>query len=165
MNFSVISEDEAKKKYAAAENKTEMIKILSELMCAKKAEIHALLGIDPPKRDVRCSECKDLIAELYHDGVEKKLIADIVGVKYPTVCAWIRRKLAQPKNPEAKLHAEMVDNKKWELYEKGLNDAEIAAEIGLRSAAIFYWRKRRDLPPNGKRGGWQLRRGKNGQKN
>ncbi|MBP2663517.1 MAG: hypothetical protein H6Q71_1465 [Firmicutes bacterium] len=43
--------------------------------------------------------------------------------------------------------AKTIDNRK-ELYEKGLNDAEIAEKIGVWPGTICAWRKRNDLPYN-----------------
>ncbi len=38
--------------------------------------------------------------------------------------------------------------KRWELYEAGLTDAEIAGKLGYSYSAIYQWRKRNNLPSN-----------------
>lgn len=38
--------------------------------------------------------------------------------------------------------------KRWELYEAGLTDAEIAGELGYSYSTIYQWRKRNNLTSN-----------------
>ena len=45
------------------------------------------------------------------------------------------------------------------LYDRGLNDAEIAREIGCSESTVFNWRHENELPANAKKGGWHPRRG------
>ncbi len=44
------------------------------------------------------------------------------------------------------------DYRVLELYQKGLDDPDIAAATGHSRAAIYGWRHRHGLPPNGKPG-------------
>lgn len=44
------------------------------------------------------------------------------------------------------------DNRVRDLYDKGHDDHDIAQATGFSRNAIFNWRKRHGLPPNGKPG-------------
>ncbi len=44
------------------------------------------------------------------------------------------------------------------LYDRGLCDAEIALEVGRSKAAVYHWRHRESLPPNGSRDGGSAER-------
>ena len=44
------------------------------------------------------------------------------------------------------------DDRIQDLYDKGLDDPDIAKATGFSRNAIFNWRKRHELPPNGKPG-------------
>lgn len=48
--------------------------------------------------------------------------------------------------------SESEEKKRRELYDKGLNDREIAERIGVHQTTITAWRHRNNLPPNQKRG-------------
>ena len=41
------------------------------------------------------------------------------------------------------------EDKLLTMYDKGMNDAEIARELGCAKDTVFRWRKRMELPPNG----------------
>ncbi len=42
------------------------------------------------------------------------------------------------------------DQKRLELYNRGLNDAEIAVKCGVSATAILKWRRKNNLSSNGK---------------
>ena len=59
-----------------------------------------------------------------------------------------------PENPEEKTQRFRLDTDKvTELYKLGLTDQEIGNIVGATNSAIWNWRKKHDLPCNGKRGG------------
>lgn len=46
----------------------------------------------------------------------------------------------------------MDDSLAWQLYGDGLNDPDIAQQLGVDPRTIWTWRKNNNLPPNAKRG-------------
>ena len=46
----------------------------------------------------------------------------------------------------------MDDSLAWQLYGDGLNDPDIAQQLGVDPRTIWTWRKKNNLPPNAKRG-------------
>lgn len=46
----------------------------------------------------------------------------------------------------------MDDSLAWKLYGDGLNDPDIAQQLGVDPSTIWTWRKKNNLPPNAKRG-------------
>lgn len=147
VNFSVISADEARRKFQKAENKQEMAQILCDLMCARERDIYRLVGAQPERKCPRCPEVADDIERMYITGMSRHDIADALGINYQSICAWIRRKIDRGTPRKDKTA------KKIELYNAGLIDREIADAIGVTKEAIYDWRRRHNLPPNGTRGG------------
>lgn len=58
---------------------------------------------------------------------------------------------AKPKEPR-RVRTFANGEEMMELYKRGMNDNEIAQEIGCSSRNVTYWRSRVGLPPQGKRG-------------
>jgi len=46
----------------------------------------------------------------------------------------------------------MDDSLAWQLYGDGLNDHQIAKQLGVNYRTVYDWRNKYNLPPNAKRG-------------
>lgn len=58
---------------------------------------------------------------------------------------------AKPKEPR-RVRTFANGEEMMELYKRGMNDNEIAQEVGCSSRNVTYWRSRVGLSPQGKRG-------------
>ena len=53
--------------------------------------------------------------------------------------------------------SESKEKERLDLYNQGLSYREIAPKCFVCKDAIFYWRKKRGLPPNGNRKKWKIK--------
>lgn len=90
---------------------------------------------------------------LYEKGLNDCEIADRVGVHQSTICQWRNGKGLPPNHTANKKGTGGNFEERMKLYKEGLNDYEIAEELGVCQATVCSWRKRRNLPPNGGVGG------------
>ena len=98
--------------------------------------------------------------ELYNQGLSCREIARRLNVYTGTISNWARTRGLKP-NYKKGVHfiqenrvsflPEEENQKRIDLYKQGLTDKEIAAKCFVCKDAIFYWRKKRGLPPNGNR--------------
>ena len=47
---------------------------------------------------------------------------------------------------------EQKDEQRFELYNKGMSDNEIAKAVGVQAQTIYYWRRKKGLKANGESG-------------
>ena len=90
--------------------------------------------------------------KLYNAGATDNEIAQATGVKYDRVNRW-RRRQGMPIHRDKKGPAPAFDWKKaMELYRHGASDVTIAREIGCSVRAVWHWRFKCELIPNGTTG-------------
>lgn len=177
MNFSCVSPDEIRAMYRDAADKKNMIGVLAELTLSTKDEIIAFLGVTyvpSARRKSRVYSPLDVerARKLYDKRLNDREMAQELRVSKSTVQRWRGINNLPPNTPStAKVNkgtpgkAEAAHDRCMELYQKGLQDAEIGAALRMSKNTIFKWRKRNDLPPNGKRGGYRERKAKGSNEN
>lgn len=85
---------------------------------------------------------------LYDAGWSDANIAKELGCSNDTVGKW-RKREKLPANKSVKLGTKLYDwDKGRKLYEAGMNDCQIAKELGCTDKAVRNWRFRRKLPAN-----------------
>lgn len=94
----------------------------------------------------------------YDEGYNDGQIARVMGLRPQTVCEW-RKRNNLPANTTTGGRRRVKD---WdyvrELYERGLNDREIADEVNVTDNVIYKWRKRHSLQANTNSGGQRKKR-------
>lgn len=99
------------------------------------------------------SDWREKAWALYEAGATDKEIAEAVGKSVITVRDYRRRAWAAPPNPDKKGPGTRFDWKKAkELHRRGLNDAQIAREIGCSPSTVRNWRFKQNLFSNDQRG-------------
>jgi len=97
-------------------------------------------------------KAQDGRVEMYEQGLTDKQIAAKLGVKKHSIEMW-RFKNDLPCNRAIK-HSEIPLKEKLDermrLYNEKMTDVEIAKIQGVKTSVISNWRKRQDLPGNGK---------------
>ena len=107
-----------------------------------------------PTEPTKRRNWRDEAWKLYRAGATDREIADAMGLKVTRVANMRRRAWHLPPNPDHKGPAVSIDYKRAEeLARRGLNDREIAEELGCSIAAIWRWRYKRQLLIDTKRGG------------
>lgn len=148
MTFSCLSEEEVRRKYEEANNKTHAIEVIAGLTCATKREVKQFLGLGVQEipetvRKPKGSIDPDAARKLHAAGLNDVEIAEILGVTKSAVGIW-RRSNGLPVNksetPEEK--------RRMVLYHMGMTDPEIGKALGRPAKTIWSWRARRKLPPN-----------------
>jgi len=86
---------------------------------------------------------------LYREGKTDREIATSVGIKKNAIWYW-RKRNNLPPNIHSPPHTITKEEHelRLSLYNQGLLDGEIAKAVGLSTPAIWYWRKKNNLPPN-----------------
>ena len=103
---------------------------------------------ETPKRDWR-----EDAAALYADGKTDREIAEALGKYVQQVQNWRWNIMRRPPNPPAPGHRAIYDWKRAEeLYRRGMNDCQIARELGCTFSSVKRWRYKRGLLPNTKKG-------------
>lgn len=87
---------------------------------------------------------------LYNQGLSDSEIARRLGLTQNAIGYWRREQDLSPNSLRGGRVLGDKEKKRLELYNQGLNDVEIATQLGLTHEAIFAWRKSRDLLPNGR---------------
>ena len=96
---------------------------------------------------------KEQAEKLYREGKTDREIAEAVGVGHSTVQSWRSKRLKMPPNPDKRGTKPIFDWKRAEeLYRKGMNDIEIGKALGCSTTAVWRWRYKHELFPNGRRG-------------
>ena len=91
---------------------------------------------------------------LYADGATDREIAEAVGKRVQSVQNWRWNVMHRPPNPPKPGHRAKYDWKRAEeLYRHGLNDCQIARELGCTFASVRRWRLKQELMPNQPRKG------------
>lgn len=86
-------------------------------------------------------------------GMTDSQIAQAVGWRYPRVQKWrMRNKLPVNKARRGPSRVKVTDEMARPFYDMGLNDREIAQQIGQEAYNVQTWRRRNNLPPNLKKG-------------
>lgn len=91
MIFTVITEEECRRKYEHAEDKFEMLEILSGLTACSNIEMAKFLGCEIPYKYNRGGPHVTIgkkYFELYNQGLTDQQIADGAGVKIHCVKNW-----------------------------------------------------------------------------
>ena len=163
MDFSCISEREARLRYKEARDKEQELELIADLTGSNVREVLEFLGICDNRKFVtnkRRSKLVDIngkavrkssvvccgklantnVLELYMDGLCDREIAEQVGVSRTTVRLW-RKKNRLPFNYQKPEYPERMA-----LYRKGYNDVKIARELGVTRACICAWRHICGLP-------------------
>ena len=148
MIFACITPDEARAKYARAQDKEAMIGVLADLTASTRAEVRKFLGVEKKARKEPKPLDEAAARQLYDQGMNDPRIASRLETSASTVCLW-RKANGLPPIPAGN----PVTDNRMELYEAGMTDPEIAREVGAKPHTIFEWRKRMGLPANGTRGG------------
>ncbi len=86
---------------------------------------------------------------LYEQGLTDEEIAAERWVTKESICGW-RTKRRLPSNGKKGGHLpKEKHNARMALYEQGLTDEKIAAELSMSKSAICCWRKKNGLPAQG----------------
>lgn len=141
MNFSILSPAEVRYKYARADNKKQILRVLADLTCATPKAVAQFLGVEYPESPGRFDRRKAL--KLYEDGKSDGEIADALGVTRLAVFDW-RKADGLTANKEADSH-----DKRMEAYRMGLSDREAAKSLGIGRSTFRNWRYKHGLEPNG----------------
>ena len=98
--------------------------------------------------------------DLYNQGMSDEEIAERVYVIKSVICNWRKRRGLPPNALKGfqkgnkygcmSRLSEVKENKRLELYNIGLNDAQIARIVGVDNSTISQWRRSRGLPSNRK---------------
>lgn len=99
MLFTVITPEECKKKYENAEDKSEMIEILSGLTACSKMEMAKFLGCELPRTYNRGGPHVTIgkkYFELYNKGLTDRQIAESAGVRLCCIKNWRYRHSLPP---------------------------------------------------------------------
>lgn len=101
----------------------------------------------PRKR--RLKYCEEQVRQLYEQGKNDPEIADHCGVRPCTIRKW-RHDMNLPPNPRnTKTAAKKFDRGTARLlYDSGMNDAQIAEQLGMARETIKKWRHRELLVAN-----------------
>ena len=100
----------------------------------------------PPQKQK--ADWKDKALDLYNAGATDREIAEALGVKRDSVCAW-RHRVGLPLHRDRMGPVTTIDWKRArELHRQGLNDREIAEAIGCGVNAVWRWRYKYELFPN-----------------
>ena len=99
------------------------------------------------------TEWREKAWALYEAGATDKEIAAAVGKTPIQVGNYRRKEWKAPPNPDKKGPGTRFDWKKAkELHRRGLNDAQIAREIGCSPSTVRNWRFKQNLFSNDPRG-------------
>ena len=103
----------------------------------------------PPNRKETLNAVK--MTELLQAGLTDAEVARELGIRAKSVEAW-RNRRGIKRNPTAR-EREIQDRmqRRAALYEQGLNDAEMARELGIPTVTVRRWRWKLNLPENGGR--------------
>ena len=98
--------------------------------------------------------------DLYNQGMSDAQIAKRVCVEKNVIQHWRTRRGLPPNAPKGFQKgnkygcmgrlSELRENKRLELYNRGLNDAQIARIVGVENSTISQWRRSIGLPSNRK---------------
>ena len=99
-----------------------------------------------------------LARELYDKGYDDEVIAGAIGCARVTVEKWRLRNGMTANGTEKRGRKRLDWDKAMELYNRGLNDREIADEIGGSRKTVEKWRRTTGLPANTTAGGQRKKR-------
>lgn len=92
--------------------------------------------------------------KLYNKGMSDREIGRKLNKSHSTIYRWrkkynlVANEKKKKTNKEEISKTEMKNKRRLKLYNKGLNDREIAEKTGVNSSSIYKWRKRNNLPAN-----------------
>lgn len=101
MIFTVITEEECRRKYERAEDKGEMLEILAGLTACSKIQMAKFLGCEVPHRYNQGGPHVTIgkkYFELYNQGLTDRQIAEGAGVKLCCIQNWRYRHSLPPNN-------------------------------------------------------------------
>lgn len=140
MTFEVFSEAEVRYKYAKAENKAHMLRVLAELTCSTEEQMAKFLGVEiqsPNKGKINNAKAH----RLYKKKMTDAQMATALGVSRQAVHEWrAARDLPPLSKPD--------EASRMEAYKRGLSDRKAGKELGLSREAFRAWRHRNGLAPN-----------------
>lgn len=88
--------------------------------------------------------------DLYNKGMNDSEIAKILHYSPENIRYWRKKNnlpCVKTNNKKVKLTDKML-KKMFKLYSKGYTDRLLGKELGINRTTVFYWRKRKNLPPN-----------------
>lgn len=110
-------------------------------------------GTTPPEPEKR-RDWRNEAWKLYRAGATDREIAEALGKTSSCIATMRRRKWKLSPNPDHKGPEASIDYKRAEeLARRGLNDREIAEELGCSINSIWRWRYKRQLLIDTKKGG------------
>lgn len=145
MTFMCMSPEECRKKYEQADDKREMIIVLSDLTCSTPKKMAAFLGTQwPIRKGGDLDEEKAL--RLFKAGRTDKQIALACDVHAYRIEQWRKEnelsRVARRNYTDAQIE---------ELYAQELSDVVIAEKLNIHPSSVRNWRCARGLPPFYKR--------------
>lgn len=98
--------------------------------------------------------------DLYNQGMNDAEIAKKLYISKCVISVWRTKRGLSPNAPKGfqkgnkygclSRLSELRENKRLELYNRGLNDAQIARILGLNNSTVSQWRRDRGLQSNRK---------------
>ena len=120
------------------------------------AKIRKRLGLPAVRKHADILERDAQMLRLYEQGMSDTELANAIGRSLDLVRKW-RKRNGLPVNPAKRAKsaggAKELDVQRMELYLQGLDDGEIARQLGLARSGIASWRRRNSLPANHPVGG------------
>lgn len=107
------------------------------------------------------------IAMRYRNALDPKkavkILAQLNAAGQSDIKAALAREgiMLEPSAPDRKVRMRLDQRTAWELYDRGMNDHEIADKLEASSSAVYHWRYRNGLPANTSTG-YHKRRKKEG---
>ena len=110
------------------------------------------------KKETTYAHFAPAIRPYYDAGKSCKEIAAILGCGSEIVYQWLRKHDLKRNEGKRRFLKQEEEERRLALYYQGLNDTQLAKEIGRGLVAVGKWRKLRNLPINPTEHTWAKKR-------